>query len=162
MKHIPIDLEFAYPKLTICASAAWATISPFINKYVFSDWDFLPFIVILVIVDTVTGIWKSVKKNDFSSYAFGAVLTKVILYALYFVVIHNLTNFSQNDFVITLFTWVQQLGYAAIIVREAVSIIENMGIISPGLIPKWILKRLRQFDKDGKFKDSDDANPNQQ
>lgn len=151
--HVPgIDqLDFAYPKLTICMSAAWATLSQFFNSYVFSDWDFLPFIVVLVVLDTFTGVWKSFKRNDFSSYSFGGFMTKVILYAVYLFVVHNLTNFSNKDTVKEIFSWVEQLGYAAIIVRESISIIENIGAIRPNLLPKWILKRLRHFDDNGNF-----------
>lgn len=150
--HIPgADLEFAYPKLTICMSAAWAFIANAFDKYVFSDWEFLPFIVIIVVLDTITGMWKSFKRSDFSSYSFGGFMTKVILYAIYLFVIHNLSNFSPKESVQALFEWVEQLGYAAIIVREAISVIENIGAISPNLLPKWILKRLRHFDENGNF-----------
>lgn len=162
MKHLNIpglDLEFAYPKLTICASAAWATVAQLFNQYVFDDWEFLPFVIVLVILDTLTGVWKSLKFGSFSSYSFGGFMTKVILYAIYLFVLHGLTNFSSKDSVMSLFTWVEQLGYAAIIVRESVSIVENIGAISPKLIPTWILKRLRQFDKNGEFK-PEEQNPN--
>ena len=152
--HIPgADFEFAYPKLTIGMSAAWAFVAKAFEKYVFDDWDFLPFIVVIVVIDTITGVWKSWKRGDFSSYSFGGFMTKVILYALYLFVIHNLSNFSQKESVQSLFEWVEQLGYAAIIVREAISVIENIGAISPNLLPKWILKRLRHFDENGKFID---------
>lgn len=152
-------MDFAYPKLTICASAAWATVAQLFNQYVFNDWEFLPFVIVLVILDTLTGVWKSLKHGSFSSYSFGGFMTKVILYAVYLFVLHGLTSFSSKDSVMSLFSWVEQLGYAAIVVREAVSIIENIGAIAPNLLPKWILKRLRQFDENGEFR-PDQQNPN--
>lgn len=158
LSHIPtIDLEVAYPKFMMVVSLSWATSSEFFNKYIFSDWEFLPFIIVLIALDTLTGVWKSVKRHDFSSYSFGGFMTKVILYAVFLAVIHNLTNFSQKETVVAMFSWVQQLCYAALVVREAVSIIENIGVIAPKLLPKWILKRLRQFDENGEF-----INPNNQ
>jgi phage-related holin len=152
MKNIPtFDLEFAYPKLTIAFSTAWASWQIFFNEYVFSNWDFLPFIVILVVLDTFTGVWKSLKLSDFSSYSFGGFMTKVILYAVYLAVIHGLTSFSSKDSIRSLFSWVEQLGYAALIVREVVSIFENIGVIRPKLLPKFVLKRLRHFNEHGEF-----------
>jgi hypothetical protein len=43
------------------------------------------------------------------------------------------------------------LCYAALLVRESISIIENIGAIKPDLLPKWILKRLKSFDDKGQF-----------
>ena len=49
------------------------------------------------------------------------------------------------------FGWFDDLAYSAIVVREAISIIENIGAINNNLLPPWILKRLRQFDSTGKY-----------
>lgn len=160
MRNIPsFDFEFAYPKLTIATSAAWASWQIFFNEYVFSNWEFLPFIVILVVIDTLTGVWKSLKLSDFSSYSFGGFMTKVILYAVYLAVIHNLVSFSSKDSIKSLFSWVEQLGYAALIVREVVSIFENIGVIRPKLLPKFVLKRLRHFDAHGEFISTNNPTP---
>jgi len=161
MSRLPIpgidQFDVAHTKVTLCFSAVWASFSTLFNKYFFDDWDFLPFLVVLVTLDTATGVWKSLKRSDFSSYSFGAFITKVILYAIFLFVIHGLTSFSKSEAVKTMFVWIEQLGYAAIIVREAVSIIENIGVIAPKLIPNWILKRLRQFDDNGQFQGSDSS-----
>jgi hypothetical protein len=55
---------------------------------------------------------------------------------------------------------VEDLCYAALVVREAISIIENLGVIKPGLIPLWILKRLKQYDNEGTFKGDNGNNGN--
>ena len=38
-------------------------------------------------------------------------------------------------------------------VREAISIVENIGEIKPDLLPAWVLSRLKKFDESGQFKD---------
>lgn len=144
------QMEMAAWKVVLLMSAVWSTIAALVDTYMFSEWDFLPYLVVLVIVDTLTGVWKSLLQRNFNSYTFGAFITKAVLYAVYMVVLHGLTNFSDRKAVVALFEWVQELGYAALIVRESISIIENLGAIKPGLVPRWILKRLKNFDETGK------------
>jgi hypothetical protein len=36
-------------------------------------------------------------------------------------------------------------------VRESISILENIGSIRPELIPQWVLKKLKQYDRTGRF-----------
>lgn len=149
--HVPsFNVEFAYTKLTLISSGLWATLSSFTNTYIFNDWSIVPFLIVIVGIDTITGIWKSILKHDFSSYSFGGFMTKVVLYSLFLIMVHVMTSFSKNDTINNLlFDWAQQGAYAAIFIREALSIVENIGHIKPNLLPKWILKRLRDFDENG-------------
>lgn len=142
---------FDHPKTLMALSMSWGWVSIIFDQYIFNDWKFLPFLVVVMIVNTITGIWKSWKLHTFSIFEM-IPFAKIIIYALFMVIVHGLTYFSENDWVMTAFSWVQQTCYAALIVRESVSTVENFGIISPGLIPKWILKRLKDFDDNGSFK----------
>lgn len=138
-------------KLPFLVAFTWASVSSIFNTYIFNDWSFLIYLVILICFDTILGVWKAFKYGDLNSARFGGLVIKSVLYAIFLVVIHNLTNFSNNDITKAIFSWVEELCYAALLVREAISIIENIGAIKPDLLPVWILKRLKSFDENGKF-----------
>ena len=145
-----INLDVAYPKITLLSSGLWAAFANFTNTYVFNDWSVVPFLIVIIGIDTITGVWKSILKHDFSSYSFGGFMTKIVLYSLFLIMVHVLTSFSTNDAINKLlFDWAQQGAYAAIFIRESLSIVENIGHIKPKLLPSWILKRLRDFDENG-------------
>lgn len=138
-------------KMPLFIAFTWASVSSVFNTYIFNDWSFLIYLVILICFDTFLGVWKALKYGDLNSARFGGLVIKSVLYAIFLVVIHNLTNFSNNDITKAIFSWVEELCYAALLVREAISIIENIGAIKPDLLPVWILKRLKSFDENGKF-----------
>lgn len=123
----------------------------FIEKYVFADWQFFRFLMVLVTVDTILGIWKHWIRGSISSRGFGMLIQKLILYLFFLILVHIVSHFTVEGFKNDFFGWFTSFGYSAIIVRESISIIEKMGIIRPGLIPLWILKRLQQYDKDGSY-----------
>lgn len=144
-------MEFVKLKSPVIIGIAWSSIASLFNTYIFDDWSFLVYLVILIVLDTILGVWKAFKHGVISSSRFGGLVIKSVLYACFLVVVHNLTNFSQNEITKSIFLWVEELCYAALLVREAISIIENIGAIKPDLLPKWILKRLKSFDEKGQF-----------
>ncbi len=132
------------------------TLSPitnFINKYIFSDWEFLKFLFVICSVDTMLGFFKAMKHKEVSSKGFGMIFKKIIVYSSALVVTHVLMNFTINNKGQILFGWIDSMIFSAIVVREAISIFENIAAIDDTLIPNSILKYLKQFDsKTGKFK----------
>jgi phage-related holin len=152
--EFPMDnyLSLAKLKLPFLCAAIFAPALSIIEKYLFSDWEFLIFLFILVGLDTVTGIWKHYKLKTISSSGFSGFFTKVIVYCVFLIVVHVMGNFTDNKIALAALDWVEQVAYGSLIVRESISIIENLGVIHPGLIPTAILKRLKQYDSsDGQF-----------
>lgn len=146
-------LNFAKFKLPLCVSAILVPAMQLFEKYIFNDWEFIGFLIVLIALDTITGVWKHYKLNTVSSQGFGRFMVKVIVYGIFLIVVHVLGNFSDKPLVEEIFSWVDTLCYGAIVVRESISIIENLGAIQPGLIPVWVLKKLKQFDNEGKFEE---------
>ena len=144
-------VEIVKMKAPLLIAVGWSSIASLFNTYIFDDWSFLVYLVVLIVLDTILGIWKALKYGVISSSRFGGLIIKSVLYAFFLVVVHNLTNFSQNEVTKSIFIWVEELSYAALLVREAISIIENIGAIKPDLLPRWILKRLKSFDEKGQF-----------
>ena len=137
-------------KLPILGAVILTPIIEFFGKYVFADWEFLILLSVLVCLDTITGFVKAWKRGVVSSSGFTGVIIKVFVYGVFVCVLHALQSFSDKELVIATFDWVGTLGYAAVVVRESISVIENLGAIKPDLIPSWVLKRLKDFDEDGK------------
>ena len=49
-----------------------APILEFIEKYVFGDWEFVKFLIVLVVIDTVLGFIKNFMEHDIISREFTA------------------------------------------------------------------------------------------
>jgi len=118
----------------------------FINKYIFSDWQFIIWVFLLVALDTFTGVWKAWKTKTISSKSFAQVISKLTVYGIFLIVLHALGNFTVNKISNTWFGWVDNIGFSTIMIREAISIFENLAIISPDVFPKKILTRLHAID----------------
>lgn len=124
-------------------------ITPFIElfeKYVFGDWEFVKYLVVLVVIDTILGFSKHYIKHDISSKAYGMIAKKIVSYSIVMIVAHVVATFRVGGEQIESLVWFRYFACSALMVREAISIIENLEVISPGFIPKSIVRRLREFD----------------
>jgi len=143
--------QFSVPKfkLPMIVAAMMLPFLEFFKEFIFNDWKFLAFMAVLIVLDTITGVVKAWKRGTVSSQGFTGVMLKVFVYGAFVIVLHVLESFSDKAAIQVAFDWVGTLGYAAVLVREAISIIENLGAIKKGLIPEWILAKLKDFDEDG-------------
>lgn len=143
--------EPAKMKLPLLLSAIGVPFITLFEKYIFSDWEFLFFLFVLVSLDTATGMWKHWMRGTVSSQGFGGVIVKTAVYGVFLIVLHVFVSFPKKPLITDLFVWLENFGYGAIIVREGISIVENLNAIKPGLIPVWLTKRLKDFDETGKL-----------
>lgn len=118
------------------------------EKYIFKDWEFVKFLVVSIIVDTVLGFVKSIINRNVSSKAFGMIAKKLIIYMSVLVISHVLSNYSVEGVKLISFQWFQYFACTSLIIRESISIVENISYIFPGLIPAAIMKRLKDFDSE--------------
>ena len=124
-------------------------ITPFIElfeKYVFGDWEFVKYLVVLVVIDTILGFSKHYIKHDISSKAYGMIAKKIVSYSIVMIVAHVVATFRVGGEQIESLVWFRYFACSALMVREAISIIEHLEVISPGFIPKSIVRRLSEFD----------------
>ena len=124
-------------------------ITPFIElfeKYVFGDWEFVKYLVVLVVIDTILGFSKHYIKHDISSKAYGMIAKKIVSYSIVMIVAHVVATFRVGGEQIESLVWFRYFACSALMVREAISIIENLEVIAPGFIPKSIVRRLSEFD----------------
>lgn len=127
------------------ALSPWALL---IRQYIFDDWQFLGFLMVLIVVDTITGVLRSWRQQKVSSRAFSRIFTKVLIYLALLILAHVMANFTVHGKVNVLFQWFDTFIYSAMMAREALSLLENLAAIEPTLVPKVLLKRLAQFSED--------------
>lgn len=127
--------------------------TPFIEKYIFNDWEFLKYLMILVILDTLISWIYHLKIKDFSSKGFSMILTKLLIYSSILIVAHIIGNFTVEGGNVEIYTWFNSVVCNALIIRESISIIENAAKINPNLVPQRIKKYLVDFDENGSKKE---------
>ena len=88
-------------------------------------------IVLLVLLDTITGLWVASKKRKVSSKKWYKCLVKLTNYSALIVVGGLASDMSM-------LSWLSSTFLILIVVTEIISIIENVSIVQPGLIPKKI------------------------
>lgn len=150
---------FQHKPSLILLSTFLGVLKAITEKYLFSDWQFLIALFVLILLDTILGIWKNLKTKSLSSRGFAGFFEKMGLYASFLIVTHVLITFTINGKPISVFGWIDSVFYSAIMVREAISILENIGAIKPDLIPAWILAYLKKFDASGKLSDLQNPEP---
>lgn len=131
--------------------ANWPYMMHFFETYVFADWQFLTFFLTLQVMDTSLLFYKAVVAKSVTVKLLGAVFQKIFIYICFLILVHIMANYTIEGERNSFFGWFTAVAYSAIMVREGISILENIGSIRPDLIPLWILKRLKQYDKNGNF-----------
>jgi phage-related holin len=123
----------------------------FFETYVFADWQFLTFFLTLQVIDTFLLFYKAIVTKAVSARLFGIVCQKIFIYVCFLVLVHILANYTIDGQRNSFFGWFTAVAYSAVMVRESISILENIGSIRPDLVPPRILKWLKQYDKTGNF-----------
>jgi len=139
--------------LGITITSLWTAFRVAFEKDHNISFDMVTSIMWLVLLDTITGFWKHLKLRRLSSEGWGKFIVKVIIYWMFIKLVDKII-------VVDMLKFVGDLMLSGLIIREAISVIENMGVIYPGIIPPFILKKLKDFDDDGEFNSSGPANTN--
>lgn len=121
------------------------------GRYVFQDWEFAKWICIAVALDTALGLVKAWQRKDISSEEFGnRFFRKIGIYIALMILSNVLTNMRVHGSVVRATEWVGEYLCTFMIVREAISILENVNAIMP-IVPAWFLARLKDFTEKGEY-----------
>ena len=118
----------------------------FFRTYVFDDWEFVKWLTVLMVVDTILGVLKHWFTKDISSKGYGMVGKKLIVYSAVMILAHVLSCFTVHNQPVMTLQWFVSFGCTVLMVREGLSIVENIEAILPGFFPKSIVSRLKDFD----------------
>lgn len=145
-----MQTELSLPKLLLYLAPA--PIIHIIETYLFSDWQFLAFLFVLIGIDTALGFIKAFNENELDSEDFAHLFKKVIVYLVILILTHVLVHFTVDGEQNILFSWFNSAAYSSLMVRESLSILKNLGKVYPGLVTTGLLKKLKSFDADGNSK----------
>ena len=136
--------DFFLSKTVIAVSISLAAINDAFREYFFQDWQFAYYLAILILIDTILGLWRNLKSRTISSRGFARFFEKVALYFIVLILTHVLTHFRIEGEPVRLLGWIDDSFFVAMIIREAISILENIAVIYPELIPNSLLNKLKE------------------
>ena len=120
-------------------------------QYIYQDWEFAKWIGIAIGIDTLLGIIKHIIYKDFSSEDFWSKFAKKIFIYIVLLILSNiLINYTVNGQVVGTTQWFGEYLCVAMLLREAISVLENINAIYP-VLPPWILKRMKDFNDSGEY-----------
>ena len=132
-------------------SAAPATIVIQVLRYFYQDWEFAKWIAIAVLIDTLVSMVKHWILHDFNSEDFWkGFAKKIFIYIMLLIASNVLINFTVNNHTVGTTAWLGEYLCVAMLIREVISIIENANAIIPWC-PKWLLKRLKDYNENGEY-----------
>lgn len=120
-------------------------------QYIYQDWEFAKWIGIAIGIDTLLGIIKHIIYKDFSSEDFWSKFAKKIFIYIVLLILSNiLINYTVKGHVVGTTQWFGEYLCVAMLLREAISVLENINAIYP-VLPPWILKRMKDFNDSGEY-----------
>jgi len=138
--------------LMLIISVDWLMkLTEYFEIYIFRDWGYAKYLIILVFIDTVMGMYRAKKHSKFSWKKLDALVDKAISYTSILILIHVITSFTVDNEVVTIFHWTRITVFSALMVKESYSILRNIAAIHEGYVPAWLLEKFKNFDKTGKF-----------
>jgi len=111
--------------------AFFTMITSFITSYVWDDANAVYFLIGLVGIDAITGVWKAYRFRTFRSSKLPRILVISLIYVLMLSISWNSAKYSP------LFIWLPGLIYGGLLGTVFVSIYENFA--ERGYLPKGIL-----------------------
>lgn len=130
----------------IMATGIFATFKFFFGKFVFADWEFAGFLFTLVMVDTLLGTIRAIRNKDFDVKQFTEFVEKIILYSAGLAVGHVFSHYTVEGERILIFSFVRDSIYAALVIREAVSILAHLYARFPTAQLRKLLSYLRGYE----------------
>lgn len=116
-----------------------------IETYLYADWEFIRYFGVIVAIDMCLSLAKHWKNRSLSSNGFSKIFLKISAYAIFLVVAHSLANYRLDGVQEHYFAWMPGVAKTLMMIREASSILEHLGVMAPGLISKALLKRFEGF-----------------
>ena len=163
MREIALEYIHEFQSITIgkmliilSLSISLSTFSNFVNIYIYSDWDFLVWLGVLIAADTILGTIYAISISKWSSTKASKFFFKIFLYCIVLIVVHVLVKYKVDGQHPTVLNWFDDIAFSAMMAREAASIFEKIALLKPDLFPAWILKRLKYFDEHGKLPSADE------
>ena len=119
----------------------------FFEKYIFSDWVFLIYLSVIVIIDTALAWVYHIKNKSFSSKGFAKFFKKVIYYFLLLVVANAAKGIETKVMIDHGGLWVASLICWSLFMREGLSIMENLSKLDINIVPPVVMKYFKDYNE---------------
>lgn len=141
--------------LIISLAAVIAVAKNIFATYVWSDPTFIIGLMIVIGIDTFTGIWKSRIQRNFNSRMLGRnTAIKLITYFITLGALKQVDKFLHGTaWAATVSQYFVDTACALMIISEVVSVLENLAVINPNSPFAPIVRTLRRFLKSGAVED---------
>lgn len=116
----------------------------FLEKYLFDDWEFLKFLIILILIDSAWGVWDAISAKELSKEGFQKGLEKLAIYGTLLVIGHILKEIKSGNEAMW-FSYFTSLIHSYMVVNECISILEKLARRQPKWVPNWLLDKLKSF-----------------
>jgi phage-related holin len=117
------------------------------ERYLWSDWEFAAALAVLIAADTATGLARAWHTRTLASRRFQGVFVKVLAYAATLVTLHTISHHTvqgqPNSLLAGIVPYFDATAYAAIVLRETLSIHENLAALGYPLLPTRVLRHFR-------------------
>lgn len=141
--HFKLLAQFADVKLWIW-TALTTTVLTWIEQYVYRDWEFLKFLLVLMVLDLLTGVLNAfLKKEAVTSFGFRKTVLKAVQYGVFLIVMHVLSSFTINGETQSIYHWVTQGAYIFLLGIEGKSILENIAKLNSSFDLSEYLERIK-------------------
>lgn len=109
------------------ASILISTLWHFINKFIFHDWEFLGFLVVVMTLDLITGMRKAyILKQFILSTGLRKTVNKGIQYFSFLIICHVLASFEVDGISYHFLDWLPKVSCVYLILVECKSVLENI------------------------------------
>lgn len=151
--HVKLWAQFTDVKLWAWTFAT-TTFLQFVERYIYADWEFLKFLLVLMALDLFTGIIAAIKERiAVTSYGLRRSVLKGVQYGVFLIVMHVLSAFTINGEVQVVYQWVTQGAYIFLIGIEGKSILENIAKMDDRFDVAAFIDRIKEV-----FKKRNDGN----
>lgn len=124
------------------------------QKYIFSDTEYLIWLLIAVMLDLITGVTKALIRNGIqhiTSRGLRMTVIKFIQYGTFLIITHVLVNFTVNGKSISPLRFIDDWAFSLLILIEVKSVYENIVAINPKLdFVKPLIDKIAEAIKGGK------------
>ena len=134
--------SFAFPALL---SIPLSTVSLWIEKYIFSDWEFLKYLTIMVVIDTALAMIYACKKKKLSSKGYWLIGKKIFSYAVLLIIANAARNIDTSVQLDHGGLWVSSLICWSLFMREGLSILEKLSKLNIDIVPEKIMRYFKDY-----------------
>lgn len=132
-----------------------------VETYFFDDWEFLKYLIVAMLIDWMWGFALAWKTATISQEGFRKFGKKLAEYATLLILGHVMLRARSGGDPMTIFSYLTTTMHGYLLVREAISILEKIARVSPNLVPKWLLDKLKVYRDTGNVDNPENHEKNQ-